>query len=53
MLPLAKGSMPDFGPVFERDADDLKREAERLALVVRINLRGERVDARAISRGQA
>ena len=53
MLPLAKGSMPDFGPVFERYADDLKREAERLARVVRINLRGERVDARALSRGQA
>ena len=52
MLPLAKRSMPDFGPVFERYADDLKREAERLALVVRINLRGERVDARALSRGQ-
>lgn len=29
MLPLAKGSMPDFGPVFERFAGDLKREAER------------------------
>jgi hypothetical protein len=29
MLPLAKGSMPDFGPVFQRFADDLKREAER------------------------
>jgi hypothetical protein len=29
MLPLAKGSMPDFGPVFERFANDLKREAER------------------------
>ena len=29
MLPLAKGSMPDFGPVFERFASDLKREAER------------------------
>jgi len=53
MLPLAKGSMPDFGPVFERYADDLKREAERLALVVRINLRGERVDVRALGRGQA
>lgn len=31
MLPLAKGSMPDFGPVFERYADDLKLEAERVA----------------------
>jgi hypothetical protein len=29
MLPLARRSMPDFGPVFERYADDLKREAER------------------------
>jgi hypothetical protein len=29
MLPLVKGSMPDFGPVFERFAGDLKREAER------------------------
>jgi hypothetical protein len=29
MLPLVKGSMPDFGPVFERYATDLKREAER------------------------
>jgi len=28
MLPLAKRSMPDFGPVFERYANDLKREAE-------------------------
>ena len=28
MLPLARGSMPDFGPVFERYAGDLKREAE-------------------------
>jgi hypothetical protein len=29
MLPLAKGSLPDFGPIFERYANDLKREAER------------------------
>jgi hypothetical protein len=29
ILPLVKGSMPDFGPVFERYANDLKREAER------------------------
>jgi hypothetical protein len=28
MLPLVRGSMPDFGPVFERYANDLKREAE-------------------------
>jgi hypothetical protein len=29
ILPLVKGSMPDFGPVFARFANDLKREAER------------------------
>jgi hypothetical protein len=29
MLPLIKGSLPDFGPVFARYADDLKSEAER------------------------
>jgi hypothetical protein len=29
MLPLVKGSLPDFGPVFERYANDLKHEAER------------------------
>jgi hypothetical protein len=29
MLPLVKGSLPDFGPVFERYARDLKKEAER------------------------
>ena len=29
MLPFVKGSFPDFGPVFERYANDLKREAER------------------------
>jgi hypothetical protein len=29
MLPLAKGSMPDFGPIFTDYANDLKREAER------------------------
>jgi hypothetical protein len=29
LLPLAKRSMPDFGPVFERYANDLKHEAER------------------------
>jgi hypothetical protein len=28
MLPLIKGSLPDFGPVFERYAEDLKRAAE-------------------------
>jgi hypothetical protein len=31
LLPLVKGSMPDFGPVFEQYANDLKREAERSA----------------------
>lgn len=31
MLPLARGSMPDFGPVFARFASDLKREAESVA----------------------
>ena len=30
LLPLAKNSMPDFGPVFERFAEDLRREAERM-----------------------
>ena len=29
MLPFVKGSMPDFGPVFEHYANDLKQEAER------------------------
>jgi hypothetical protein len=29
ILPLVRASMPDFGPVFERYARDLKREAER------------------------
>jgi hypothetical protein len=29
MLPLIKGSLPDFGPPFEQYAADLKREAER------------------------
>jgi hypothetical protein len=28
MLPFVRGSMPDFGPVFERYANDLKHEAE-------------------------
>jgi hypothetical protein len=31
ILPLVKGSMLDFGPVFERYANDLKREAEQAA----------------------
>ena len=29
MLPMIKGSLPDFGPIFETYAADLKREAER------------------------
>lgn len=29
MLPMIKGSLPDFGPPFEQYASDLKREAER------------------------
>ena len=28
VLPFVKGSMPDFRPVFERYANDLKHEAE-------------------------
>jgi hypothetical protein len=28
-LPMIRGSLPDFAPVFERYAADLKREAER------------------------
>jgi hypothetical protein len=28
MLPMIAGSLPDFGPVFEQYASDLKREAE-------------------------
>jgi hypothetical protein len=31
MLPLIKRSLPDFGPIFERYAKDLKLEAERAA----------------------
>ena len=31
MFALVKRSLPDFGPIFERFAGDLKREAERLA----------------------
>ena len=31
MLPMIKGSLPDFGPAFEAYAADLKREAERSA----------------------
>ena len=29
MLPMIKGSLPDFGPPFEQYASDLKSEAER------------------------
>jgi hypothetical protein len=29
MLPLIKGSLPDFAPMFERYAEDLRRAAER------------------------
>jgi hypothetical protein len=32
MLPMIKGSLPDFGPPFEQYAADLKREAEQRAL---------------------
>jgi hypothetical protein len=31
LLPLAQRFMPDFGPVFRTYANDLKREAERVA----------------------
>jgi hypothetical protein len=31
MLPLIKGSLPDFGPAFETYAADLKKAAERSA----------------------
>ena len=31
MLPMIKGSLPDFGPAFEAYAADLQREAERAA----------------------
>jgi hypothetical protein len=31
MLPMIKGSLPDFGPAFEAYAADLKREAEKTA----------------------
>lgn len=30
MLPLVKGSLPEFGPIFEGYAKDLKHEAERV-----------------------
>jgi len=31
MLPMIKGSLPDFAPAFEAYAADLKREAEKRA----------------------
>ena len=31
MLPFVQGSLPDFGPIFERYASDLKRAAEQTA----------------------
>ena len=31
MLPMIKGSLPDFAPVFDRYALDLKKEAEGTA----------------------
>jgi len=30
MLPLARRSMPDFGPIYEQFADDLRRAAEEI-----------------------
>jgi hypothetical protein len=30
MLPMVKGSLPDFGPVFARYASDLKNAAENI-----------------------
>ena len=32
LLPLVRRSLPDFRPVFERYADDLRRKAERITL---------------------
>jgi uncharacterized protein YndB with AHSA1/START domain len=29
MLPMVKGSLPDFGPIFDRYVEDLRRAAER------------------------
>jgi len=48
LLPLARGSMPDFGPVFERYADDLKHEAETRA--VESGTRGAGEQERALRR---
>jgi hypothetical protein len=31
VIPLVQRAMPDFGPIFVRCADDLRREAERRA----------------------
>ena len=45
MLPLVKRSMPDFGPVFERYASDLKHEAELCGS----NSQGDEYDSRIAS----
>jgi hypothetical protein len=37
MLPLVGRMLPDFGPIFERFAEDLKRESERINLSARFN----------------
>jgi len=45
LLPLVTRSMPDFGPVFERYASDLKHEAERCGS----NSQGDEYDPRIAS----
>jgi len=45
LLPLVKRSMPDFGPVFERYASDLKHEAELCGS----NSQGDEYDPRIAS----
>jgi hypothetical protein len=45
MLPLVKRSMPDFGPVFERYASDLKHQAEPCGS----NSQGDEYDPRIAS----
>jgi len=45
MLPLVQRSLPDFGPVFERYASDLKHEAE----LCRSNSQGDEYDPRIAS----
>jgi len=47
MLPFVKGSMPDFGPVFERYATDLKGAAELRQQTSLRNDAREEVGARA------